>query len=155
MSRLFSFQGRASRLEYWRVVLLCVAVSAGVILLGCGAILAIGSIAGVLFVALAPVLVVNIAAAARRLHDRDKSIWWLLVFQVAPFVAAGVAHRLAAQDEPTARLASLPFSLASLVLVVWAWVEIGFLPGKPGANRFGDLQTYDGRPSLPAPTAQP
>jgi uncharacterized membrane protein YhaH (DUF805 family) len=142
MIRLFSFHGRASRLEYWRVVLLCVALSAIVILLGFGAATTVGPIGGVLFIAIAPILWLDVAAVVRRLHDRGKSVWWLVVFQVAPFAAVGTAQQLVARENPMMTLLSLPFSLTGIALSLWGWVEIGFIPGKPSANRFGDIPPY-------------
>src|SRR5262245_50245957 len=52
----------------------------------------------------------SLAVAAKRWHDRDKSAWWMLIVLV-PFVG-------------------------------WLWflIELGFLPGTPGPNRFGDDQ---------------
>jgi hypothetical protein len=48
-----------------------------------------------------------------------------------------LAQHFVAQGSAADALASLPFSLGGLGLLVWAWVEVGFLRGTPEANRFG------------------
>lgn len=84
-ANFFTLSGRAPRSEYWYFILFC--------LLGS---LALGVIDGVVFGAslgLAPLslifslvtLVPSIAVAFRRIHDVDKSGWWLLIGLV-PFV---------------------------------------------------------------------
>ena len=74
------FQGRAARPEFWWWVLFVVAswiilyVMAGVIL---GADSGAGAVAGGLFCLAA--LLPGLAVGARRLHDTDRSGWWLLL----------------------------------------------------------------------------
>jgi uncharacterized membrane protein YhaH (DUF805 family) len=64
----------------------------------------------------------------KRLHDRDKSGWWLLVFYVLPGVLNTIGESLAA---------GWIFSLASFAVSIWALVELGFLRGTAGPNRYG------------------
>jgi uncharacterized membrane protein YhaH (DUF805 family) len=141
MGELFNFRGRASRLTYWRAVLLCIVLATAVMTLGYLAVLALGRIGGVVFTALAPILVINLAAVLRRLHDRNKGLGWLLFFQVAPMAAGGVVQLLASSPSTATRLASLPFSLGALGITLWFWIEMGFLRGAPTPNRFGDPVT--------------
>ena len=69
------FSGRARRQEYWMFVLFnfLVSVAVGVVdgILGAG-----GSLSGLYSLA---VLVPSLAVAARRLHDTDRSGWWMLI----------------------------------------------------------------------------
>ena len=69
------FSGRARRQEYWMFVLFnfLVSVAVGVVdgILGTG-----GSLGGLYSLA---VLVPSLAVAARRLHDTDRSGWWMLI----------------------------------------------------------------------------
>ena len=69
------FTGRASRTEYWMFFLfnLIIAIAIGVI----EGILGIPGIIGIIY-SLA-VLVPAIAVGVRRLHDTDKTGWWLLI----------------------------------------------------------------------------
>ena len=87
---LFSFRGRASRLTYWRIGLATTAVWAvlwiAVIFVAMGA----GDAAIIPLLLVLPVMAVNLAVCVRRLHDRDRSAWWLLVFWLAPLILLGV-----------------------------------------------------------------
>jgi uncharacterized membrane protein YhaH (DUF805 family) len=49
----------------------------------------------------------SLAIAIKRFHDRDKSGWWVLI------------------------------SLIPIIGPIWLLIELGFLPGTPGTNRFG------------------
>ena len=74
------------------------------------------------------------AVTIKRLHDRDKSGWWYLIYGIAPF-----AFFLAAIYFWTARAleaASILFVL-SFVGLIWAIFELGFLRGTAGPNRYG------------------
>ena len=136
ISALFSFRGRASRLTYWRVGLATAAVGAvlwiAVIFVAMGA----GDAAIIPLLLVLPVLVVNLAVCVRRLHDRDRSAWWLLVFWLAPLVLLGVTQALTDQTGEGSPAAMVTV-LAALALSLWSLVEIGFRRGTPGDNRFG------------------
>jgi len=133
---LFSFRGRASRITYWRVQLAASAVIAVLwvttIFLAMGA----GDIAAIPLLLLLPVLVAALAVTVRRLHDRDKSAWWLLAFWAAPatcfVVASGLTEQTGVGGTP-----AMAAALAGLVFEFWALVEIGLLSGAKGPNRFG------------------
>ena len=83
---LFSFHGRINRAKYWLSVLIY--LIAGVLLVVIAAVLhfAIGVnailqiLAGIVDIVF---VVSSLAVATKRLHDRDRSAWWLLMFYVA------------------------------------------------------------------------
>jgi uncharacterized membrane protein YhaH (DUF805 family) len=81
------FSGRASRSEYWYWVLFAflvgIAASIADASLG-GGMSTVGILGGIVGLAL---LLPNIAIAIRRLHDRDKSGWWLLLVLI-PLIGA-------------------------------------------------------------------
>jgi uncharacterized membrane protein YhaH (DUF805 family) len=81
LERYAQFTGRARRAEYWWFTLttVIIAVVFGVL----GAISSIFTILYVIYVL--AVLVPGIAVTIRRLHDTDKSGWWILIALV-PFV---------------------------------------------------------------------
>ena len=71
------------------------------------------------------------ALTVKRLHDRDRSGWWLIPFVVVPNVFQQFEGRLG--DSMFAIL------LAALVtaLGIWAFIELVVLKGTIGPNRFG------------------
>ena len=83
LERYAKFDGRAGRAEFWWYVLANVVLYIAVlILLAIG--FAIANVLGVIIAVLTGVLylaliIPSIAVAIRRLHDTNKSGWWLLI----------------------------------------------------------------------------
>jgi len=77
LSKYATFSGRASRSEYWWFVLFSVLVSFGTqfldIFLGLFLLNLIASLA---------LLLPSLAVGVRRLHDTDRSGWWLLLLLI-------------------------------------------------------------------------
>jgi uncharacterized membrane protein YhaH (DUF805 family) len=69
------FSGRATRQQYWMFTLFNIIISIGVTIVG-GVLGLDGLLSSAFSLA---VLLPSIAIGARRLHDIDKSGWWLLV----------------------------------------------------------------------------
>jgi uncharacterized membrane protein YhaH (DUF805 family) len=137
---LFSFQGRINRAKYWLAILLYVLVSilAGII----GYASDSEGLATTLSSAVSLVTFISgILVGIKRLHDRDKSGWWLMLFYIAPGVLLGigaVTTLLGFADESAgAGMTGLVFSLAGLAIVIWAFVELGCLRGTVGSNKYG------------------
>jgi uncharacterized membrane protein YhaH (DUF805 family) len=83
-----------------------------------------------------------LALGSKRLHDRNKNGWWLLVFWVLPFALFSVGLSIALFNDPgTGRSGDLPTAsiliLASLPPALWGIVELGILPGTRGPNLYG------------------
>ncbi|MDO9223649.1 MAG: DUF805 domain-containing protein [Caulobacter sp.] len=133
---LFSFRGRASRLTFWRVGLATTVVLAVLWLVTIFVAMGAGDIAVIPLLMVLPVLAVNLAVYVRRLHDRGKSAWWLLVFWIAPLVLLGLTQWLTDQTGAGGS-AAMATVLAALALDLWGLVETGFRRGVPGENRFG------------------
>jgi uncharacterized membrane protein YhaH (DUF805 family) len=136
----FSFYGRTSRLGYWRIQIAVLGIFAFVILTLFAAIAAVGAASTVvgwilLFLVALPCLWAFVAMGVRRLHDRGRRGWWLLVFWVAPSALAEVVEGMTA---PPLVWIGFAISLGSLALALWGLVELGFLKGTTGANRYGD-----------------
>ncbi len=71
------------------------------------------------------------ATTVKRLHDRNKTGWWMVPF----FIAPGLLNRLRDWiDDPTA---ALFVSAIAFGLTVWCTVELLCLRGTRGPNRFG------------------
>jgi uncharacterized membrane protein YhaH (DUF805 family) len=99
-----------------------------------------------------------IGAFVRRLHDRGKRAWWLLLF-LGPHVASiTVMDRFPPDSTPQLIFLVLGMIL-DLPLLAWWMVETFLLRGRIGPNRFGDdpvptspAQRREGdRPPKPAP----
>jgi len=138
LRRLLDLKGRARRIDYWRMQLwLTIAVS---ILWVSAVFLTMYGIPGwAPMLLVIPVALLIWPVAIRRLHDRNKSGWWMLPFAVAPYLLYGLTGGLsvAAEDNPALLWPLLASSLAGFVLGLWGLIEIGFLKGAPGPNRFG------------------
>ena len=117
-SLLFSFQGRINRAKFWLVhvaMWVVVAIVFSVILGSAAmssdpqaALQSVGAVGGlILLVVYILALLIGLAIAAKRWHDRNKSAWWILIVFV-PVVG--------------------PF---------WYLIECGFLRGTTGANKYG------------------
>lgn len=174
---LFSFSGRVNRAKQWG--LLIVLLINGIIvsflfgsMIGFAAMIAAAQgktsfgavfstpqahLFGLLVCALYLVgSYITLAVSAKRLHDRNKSAWWLLVFYALPlllqipallFMPAMLAHFSAVMEavrqhaEPPLPPVEPPFvvitrGVATLV-GLWAFVELYCLRGSVGDNRFG------------------
>jgi uncharacterized membrane protein YhaH (DUF805 family) len=132
---LFSFQGRLNRKPYWTTVIAMTAVFILVLLLALAALREYGleflpvTIA-IILVLYIPLIWIGLALSAKRLHDRDKSAWWLLVFYALPTILSTAADR-------TEDVQFIILHLISFGITVWAFVELGCLRGTVGSNRYG------------------
>ena len=102
-----SFDGRINRQPFW-IGSLVLSVASLVVSFVVAAIFGQGMFGSLLqFIVALAILDPSVAIAAKRFHDRDKSGWWILIVLI-PFIG-----------------------------LIWYIVELGFLPGTPGPNRFG------------------
>jgi uncharacterized membrane protein YhaH (DUF805 family) len=133
---LFTASGRINRGKFWLVVLITflLYIAAGIIFAIFAAVLGatVGSIVGGLAIAAAAIVAVwsGIASAIKRLHDREKSGWYLLVFYLVPGVVSGVGQLLG-------DIVSILFSLVAFAISIWGFVEMGCLKGTTGPNMYG------------------
>lgn len=134
----FSFRGRVTRAGFWLVTLTW-AVIANVIefaWIDTGAAAAWIAQERRIAVAVVALLLVPfvslVAVGARRLHDRDKSAWWLVVFYAAPLLM-----RTAAQLNDLDAAVMVWLMAGSGVLTIWGIIELGCRPGSARENRFG------------------
>jgi uncharacterized membrane protein YhaH (DUF805 family) len=135
---LFSFSGRLNRKPYWLttlcLILIFLVVIALVFVIG-GAGLLSGDLSGlgaafiILALAYIPLLWIGLALGVKRLHDRNKSGWWLLLFWVLPAILQGVGEQIDG--------IGIVLTLAGLGISIWGLVEIGFLRGTVGPNQYG------------------
>ena len=139
-SLLFSYQGRINRAKYWLAILVYILVTIVAAVIG----FASGSeaLANMLssLVSLAT-FISGILVGIKRLHDRDKSGWWLLLFYIVPGVLFGIGTGMmlfgvVADSSGLGGAASI-FFLAGFAIIVWAFIELGCLRGTVGPNQYG------------------
>ena len=82
-----------------------------------------------------PVLIFGLwflaATTTKRLHDRDRNGWWFVVFFAAPTLLGSISSGI---DE---LIAADLLALVAVILNLWGIVELVFLRGTSGPNRFG------------------
>ena len=117
---LLSFEGRQRRLHFWIVAIIVGVINSVLYSVAVAPIVmaavshhpapgggVLSMISSLLMIAL---LWPSIANSVKRLHDRDKSGWWLVAMYLACFTVIGA---------------------------LWPLIELGFLDGTPGPNKFG------------------
>jgi uncharacterized membrane protein YhaH (DUF805 family) len=78
----------------------------------------------------------GLAIVVKRLHDRDRSGWWVILFVYGPWLAGYVVQAFV---QPRQDLHSLwiAYNVVQTGILMWAFVELGCLQGTRGPNRFG------------------
>ena len=134
---LFGASGRIGRAKYWRSVLIYIGggLMTSVILFTAAGIAAPLFVVMVVVV-LIPWLLWGVSFTTRRLHDRDKSAWWLLVFYLVPGVLGQLANAAWSDGAAGTALHTI-LALAGFALTIWGFVEIGCLRGTEGSNSYG------------------
>ena len=134
---LFGAGGRINRAGYWRSILIYIGAGlmAAVILFTAAGIAAPLFILMVVLV-LVPWLLWGLSFTTRRLHDRDKSAWWLVMFYLVPGVLGQLAEA-AWFSGASGTVLHYILVLASLALTTWGFVETGCLRGTAGSNTYG------------------
>ena len=93
-----------------------------------------------LILALLPGMAAIFSATVRRLHDRGRSGSWLAIFFVPAPLALWLGSLLFKSGVLTPDrfdTVFVPVFLTASIPLVWGGVEIFFVPGTSGANRFG------------------
>jgi len=156
LKRYAEFSGRSRRKEYWMwtlfQVLLYVAIMVVMMMVGGGAAamgdpnaasaaggaaIAVLAVYGLLVLAF---FIPSIAVTVRRLHDTNRSGWWVLA-PVIPYavMALAMGGALASGTEGGIAAAGL-VSLVAIVAVIGLGITLLVfmcLDGTPGPNRFG------------------
>ncbi|MGJ5175606.1 DUF805 domain-containing protein [Bradyrhizobium oligotrophicum] len=81
------------------------------------------------------------AGIVKRLHDRDKSGWWMVAFFAVPGLVDQYADRMPGTTLP------MIVGGAATLLSLWGFVELYCLAGSPSDNRFGPDPLPELRPS--------
>lgn len=133
---VFGYQGRNGRAGYWLGMFIAWAVPGFLAAIAEDVTAGTGDIGRhVAFaIIIGTLLWLHSAASVKRLHDRDKSAWWYLLYGIAPALLFVTATLLYAKTEVVLALVLYVVSIAGLMVML---VELGFLRGTPGPNRYG------------------
>jgi uncharacterized membrane protein YhaH (DUF805 family) len=120
-------RGRIGRQQYWLGMLgVAVAIAALIGIIWTTQQLLLG-IPLIVFIAVSVYVL-----AIKRLHDRNKSGWWTLVFLWAPGVTDRLSDKVIEESATWWILV-----LIGSVLTIWSLVELGFRRGTDGENDYG------------------
>jgi uncharacterized membrane protein YhaH (DUF805 family) len=88
---------------------------------------------------------VLLATSVKRLHDRDKSGWWIVLLFFFPHLIRHFDHQLGHS------LLAAWFRVSANMLYFWGVIELYFLPGTPRTNPYGadPLAKVQTRPRSP------
>lgn len=148
---LFGFSGRINRLQYWKGIaaifgLMAVLGSAlyygyatnPEVLNGRNLLASLGFML-LAVLALSIVLVwTSTAVVTKRLHDRNKNLLWSIpallpaVLVFGALMTGGIEAMFKFQN-------SLAYQAVQWLVMGWYTIELGFLKGTPGGNRFGPV----------------
>ena len=131
----FQFDGRVNRAKFWIAVLIFAAINVVLAILGyvmdqSVVFQALNSMLGIV------ILISSIAVGVKRLHDRNKSGWYLLLFYLVPSILVVIGVLIGAFVEDSTIIATV-LALLAFALVVWAFIEMGCLRGTIGVNQYG------------------
>jgi uncharacterized membrane protein YhaH (DUF805 family) len=124
---LFSFNGRLGRRDFWIWMVSWLVLMVAVFTFADRQWIEIKSAAFAVVVLLWP----TAAVMVKRLHDRNKSAWWALLFILAWMLAAGHWDMI-----PTL-WQWVVGRLVPAVIFVMLVIDCGAFVGTPGTNRFG------------------
>ena len=132
-SLLFSFTGRLNRASYWLATIGLLVVATVIVVIAftiAGRSAVTIMVVGLVFLLL---IWVVLALITKRLHDRNKSGSWVLLFYFAPPILHAIGHLTGSTG--------FILGLVSLGISIWATVELGFLRGTAGPNSFGPIRS--------------
>ena len=146
LKKYADFSGRAPRAEYWWFYLLVILAYAVAMILdsivGIPLLGPYGVVTGIVLLAL---LLPSLAAGVRRLHDTNRSGWWMagpiLSYAIGFAMMGQLVLDPAAVQDGSADLGSMGlamiFLLIGFALAVTLFVFL-VLPGTRGPNKYGD-----------------
>lgn len=137
----FSFTGRINRARWWIALLVFVVIGLVMAILQQVAeedSFAFGALSLIVNIAL---FISGLAVGAKRLHDRGKSGWWLLLYYIVPSILSGIGllsffYGIGA-DSGSAVIVGTLSSIIAFVILVWVFIELGCLRGTVGPNQYG------------------
>jgi len=131
----FSFDGRANRARFWIAGLIFAVIYAVMTIIDyvTDQSVVFQALNGMLIIV---ILIASIAVGVKRLHDRNKSGWYLLLFYLVPSMLVVIGVLIGAFVEDSTIIATV-LGLLAFAIGVWAFVEMGCLRGTIGVNQYG------------------
>jgi uncharacterized membrane protein YhaH (DUF805 family) len=155
LKRYAEFSGRSRRMEYWMfqlflflaymaIMVLMMVVGGGALMTGGdpNAMMAAGGavmiIMGLYFLFALAMLIPNIAVSVRRLHDTNRSGWWILA-PLAGYVVMAVGGVMAASTPENPGLGGIlaMIGLVAAIGLALTLLVFMFLEGTRGPNNYG------------------
>ncbi|MGD9979428.1 MAG: DUF805 domain-containing protein [Hyphomonadaceae bacterium] len=154
LSLLFSFSGRINRVQYWLggigagvaivLIVTVLMVAGGPIDPSLTEEQRVAKFFGAFALSLMPALLVGswigYALAWKRFHDRGKSGVWVFLPMLPSFMMVSSMFGAIASGSNALAIAGAaqPWSTILWIIQLWFLVELGFMPGKEGTNKYGD-----------------
>jgi uncharacterized membrane protein YhaH (DUF805 family) len=155
LKRYADFSGRSRRMEFWMWQLFQIIVYVGVtvlmMIMGGGMMMtggdpsAMAAAGGGIMIILAlyalyalAVLIPSIAVSVRRLHDTNRSGWWILA-PLAPYILVIIAGVMVVNNptDPGMAGALVMIGMAGVMILGLVLLVFYLLEGTKGPNRFG------------------
>lgn len=143
LKKYATFSGRAPRAEYWwfYLFLIIAYVVAMMIdgMIGSSLLGPYGILAGLIWLA---AIVPSLAAGVRRLHDTNRSGWWMLAPILPYIVALAMMGPVLLNPESAATAPTASLGIAGILMMVAGVLAIVLfvftvLPGTKGPNNYG------------------
>jgi len=131
----FRFSGRINRAKFWLAVLIFTIINVVLAVIGYAldqsvAFQAVNAMIGIV------IFISSLAVGVKRLHDRDKSGWYLILFYVVPTVLVAIALVMGVTMEDSFVISAI-LGVIAFGIGIWAFIEIGCLRGTVGPNPYG------------------
>jgi uncharacterized membrane protein YhaH (DUF805 family) len=141
---LFGLRGRIDRAKWWIASCILIVVLAIVLKLidrfdGEALSAALSrpvaiSVAVVLALVSLVIVYCVLSVSVKRLHDRNRRGWWMLLFPMAPPVLFSI---ISAFGEDLAPVLTYALWAVVLIITVGGFIELGVMPGTASLNRYG------------------
>ena len=130
----FAFNGRIGRNKYWLAVFVCAVIYLVLYIVAhLTESAALGALSGMITIVL---FISLLAIGTKRLHDRNKSGWYLVLFYIVPGILLTACLVIGTVIEDSLVIAGV-LGLAAFGFVIWTFVEMGCLQGTAGPNQYG------------------
>ena len=131
----FTFDGRANRARFWIAGLIFAVIYAVMTIIDyvTDQSVVFQALNGMFIIV---ILIASIAVGVKRLHDRNKSGWYLLLFYFVPCTLAALSVLIGAFVDDSTIIATV-LGLLAFAIGVWAFIEMGCLRGTIGVNQYG------------------